>query len=166
METQAVPELRPAVIEAVKARALRAGPKEQRARARSLRTTANSRRSWVSKGSGFVHPGATYAGPEEIAHLQMRLEAGVQPQVAARRSLLTVRGARGRGAKRGGGRAGFEARLWAGSAGTQPGPRSRTCKATRRCGLTQAARRLAPPQPLSKTTTTPSHKTSKPPASR
>ncbi|GBF90830.1 hypothetical protein Rsub_03684 [Raphidocelis subcapitata] len=89
IESQPVPELRPAVVEAVKARAMRAAPRAQRAKARSLRTTANSRRSWVNKASGFIHPGATYAGPEEIAHLQMRLEAGIQPQIAARRSLLT-----------------------------------------------------------------------------
>jgi hypothetical protein len=88
-----VPELSPYVIQSVKQKALRLRPRAQRLRVRALRETASARRSWQRRASGFLHPGG-YAGPEELANLQVRLAEGVQPQAEARHVLLTVRGRR------------------------------------------------------------------------
>jgi hypothetical protein len=91
-----VPELRPAVIEAVKEKALYAIPKFQRTQVRNLRATSNARRTFFNKMSGFLHPGG-YVGPAEIAQLQSKLAVGSELHTVARRRLLTVRAGGGDG---------------------------------------------------------------------
>lgn len=98
VESQAVPELRPSVIAAVKDLALQSAPPATRAEAASLRSNARGRRWLLNQlfSNTFEQPGANYAGPAEIATMRQRLAAGAELQVAAKERLMSVRGLAGR----------------------------------------------------------------------
>lgn len=76
-----VPTLSAAAISRIKSKAVSAAP-------RALRQKYTHTRA-VNPTSGFLHPGG-FAGPEQLAAMESRLAANVQPQVTARDSLLTV----------------------------------------------------------------------------
>jgi hypothetical protein len=87
IEAQAVPQLTRGTIARVKRAALAKAPRAARAAFNSLVT--KSERARVKGGRGFLHPGG-YAGAGELTLLGQRLANGVQPQVAANESLVTV----------------------------------------------------------------------------